>query len=171
MKGKDMPAPHCRSNQAFAIVRGMAAMGLAILLLATIVTPLHANVFSKLGQMYGCVVTWGQVCDMSDTVTGTGQVPQPIPVTCSAPLLSGLPQFLTAPKGQAKYRFQGTCTSPVKPGAVMTVQWEGSWTPSETRADRPNASESLTISGFEPFLPDRAAGGTIFMYWTARCTR
>ena len=53
----------------------------------------------------------------------------------------------------------------------MMVRWEGSWTPSETKQDRPNASETLEIIGFEPFLPDRSPGGKIFMYWTARCTR
>lgn len=52
----------------------------------------------------------------------------------------------------------------------MWVTWEGSWTPSETRQDRPNASETLTIIGYEPFIPGRAPGGKIFMYWTARCT-
>ena len=51
------------------------------------------------------------------------------------------------------------------------VRWEGSWTPSERKQDRPNASETLEIIGFEPFLPDRSPGGKIFMYWTARCTR
>lgn len=153
--------------------RTLAAFGSILIasLIAAWAPPVDANVFGKLGKMYGCVVTWGQVCDLSDTVVGTGPVPQPIPVTCTAPLLTGLPQFLTAPKGQAKYRFQSICTSPAKPGASMTVQWEGTWSPSESRADRPNASESLTLSGFESFLPDRAAGGTIFMYWTARCTR
>ncbi|MFZ1746387.1 MAG: hypothetical protein WAU17_10730, partial [Nitrospirales bacterium] len=34
----------------------------------------------------------------------------------------------------------------------------------------PNASETLTITGYEPFIPGRAPGGKIFMYWTARCT-
>jgi hypothetical protein len=47
---------------------------------------------------------------------------------------------------------------------------EGSWTPTETRRDRPNASESVTIRGYEPFLKERAPGGTIFMYWTGSCT-
>jgi hypothetical protein len=149
----------------------VTTLSLTTLLLETSATPVDANIFSKLGQMYGCIVTWGQVCDMSDAVigTGTGPVPQAIPVTCAPPLLNGLPQFLSWPEGAAKYRFQGTCSSPAKPGAVMTVRWEGSWTPSETKTDRPNASETLEITGFEPFLPDRAPGGKIFMYWTARC--
>jgi hypothetical protein len=53
----------------------------------------------------------------------------------------------------------------------MTVRWEGSWNPSETKTDRPNASETLEITGYEPFLLDRSPGGKIFMYWTARCTK
>lgn len=131
----------------------------------------HANVFGQLGKLYGCVVTWGILCDLSETVVGTGQSPKPIPVTCAPPLMTGLPQFLSWPKGSAKYRFQSTCSSPARANAAMTVRWEGSWTPSETKADRPNASETLEITGFEPFLPDREPGGKIFMYWTARCTR
>jgi hypothetical protein len=146
-------------------------MGLTVLLLFTSPPPVDANVFGQLGKMYGCVVTWGQVCDLSETVIGTEQPTQPIPVTCAQPLLNGLPQFLTWPKGSAKYRFQETCSSSARPGAVMTIRWEGSWTPSETQRDKPNASETLEITGYEPFFPDRAPGGKIFMYWTARCTK
>jgi hypothetical protein len=46
---------------------------------------------------------------------------------------------------------------------------EGSWSPSETDPNKPNASESIEITGFEPFIPLRAPGGRIFMYWAARC--
>jgi len=122
-------------------------------------------------ELYSCVVTYGQYCQFEHTVSGTGEPPRPIPVTCSQPLLDGLPRFLLWPKGSAKYRFQSTCASPTRPGAVITVRWEGSWTPSETKEDRPNASETLEITGFEPFLPDRESGGKIFMFFTARCTR
>lgn len=173
MRDRRLVMNNPRDNPTSSIGRKIAIIvlvGITMLLFGTSATSVNANVFSKLGQMYGCIVTWGQVCDLSDTVTGTGPAPQPIPVTCAPPLLNGLPQFLSWPKGSAKYRFQGTCSSPAKPGAVMTVRWEGSWTPSETKKDRPNASETLQITGFEPFLPDRAPGGKIFMYWTARCT-
>lgn len=146
-------------------------LSLAILGVGPSPTVVQANAFDQLVKLYGCVVTWGIVCDLSVTVIGTGPVSQPIPVTCTPPLLNGLPQFLSWPKGSAKYRFQSICSSPARPNAVMTVRWEGSWTPSETKEDRPNASETLEIMGFEPFLPDRAPGGTLFMYWTARCTR
>jgi hypothetical protein len=158
----------------FTIGTAMVAIGLAYLLCVISPRPAHANVFEQLGKLYGCVVTWGIVCDTSETVVGTGpplQPIQPIPVTCVKPLLTGLPQFLSWPKGSAKYRFQSTCSSPARPGAVMTVRWEGSWTPSETGPDRPNSSETMEITGFEPFLPDRESGGKIFMYFTARCTR
>jgi hypothetical protein len=158
----------------FTIGTALVAIGLAYLLCVVSPRPAHANVFEQLGKLYGCVVTWGIVCDTSDTVVGTGpplQPIQPIPVTCVKPLLTGLPQFLSWPKGSAKYRFQSTCSSPARPGAVMIVRWEGSWTPSETAPDRPNASETLEITGFEPFLPNRESGGKIFMFFTARCTR
>ena len=165
-----------RDNRTPSIERRTAtvgAVGVAILLLCTSATPAVANVFGDLGNLYGCVVTWGQVCNLSHAVVGTGPAPasELIPVTCSTPLLNGLPQFLTWPEGQAKYRFQGNCSSPTMPGAVMTVRWLGTWNPSETKTDRPNASEMVEITGWEPFLPDRLAGGTIRMFWTARCTK
>lgn len=97
------------------------------------------------------------------------QGPAEVSINCSSAVMTTAPTFLAAPKGAAKYPFSMRCTSPMKPG-VMTFSWEGSWTPSETRRDRPNASESLTITGYEAFLPDRAPGGKIFMYWTGSCT-
>ncbi|MGH7256744.1 MAG: hypothetical protein ACREIM_00070 [Nitrospiraceae bacterium] len=174
MRDRNVAVNSRRDEETPSIGQRIATVGaasMAMFLLSISATPVDANIFGKLGRMYGCVVTWGQVCDLSDTVIGTGPVSQPVPVICVPPLLNGLPQFLSWPKGSAKYRFQGTCSSPAKPGAVMTVRWEGSWTPSETKQDRPNASESLEITGFEPFLPDRAPGGKIFMYWTARCRK
>ena len=173
MRQTNMMLGQHRIGRWSTIGRGVAAIVMAMLLFGTSTTPVKANIFGDLGNLYGCVVTWGQVCNMSHTVIGTGpaQSSSPIPVTCERPLLNGLPQFLTSPKGQAKYRFQGNCVSPAKPGAVMTVRWEGSWTPSETKTDRPNASETLEITGYEPFLPDRAPGGRIYMFFTARCTK
>lgn len=92
-----------------------------------------------------------------------------IQTTCSPPTLAGPPQFLSMPKGTAKYPFSGVCTSPESPGAQIHYRLEGSWSPSETDPNKPNASESVTMTGFEPFIPIRAPGGSIFMYWTARC--
>ncbi|MDF0644433.1 MAG: hypothetical protein P0111_10405 [Nitrospira sp.] len=46
---------------------------------------------------------------------------------------------------------------------------EGSWSPSEKDPNKPNASEAIEITGFEPFIPIREPGGSIFMYWMARC--
>ena len=66
-------------NRTPSIGRRMATVGtvgVALLLFCTSATRVDANVFSKLGQMYGCVVTWGQVCDLSDTVVGTGEPTQ-----------------------------------------------------------------------------------------------
>lgn len=92
-----------------------------------------------------------------------------LPTTCSPPKLAGPPQFLSMPKGTAKYPFSGVCTSPESPGDQIQYRLEGSWSPSETDPNKPNASESVTMTGFEPFIPIRAPGGSIFMYWTARC--
>jgi len=100
---------------------------------------------------------------------GTAPQAEPtVPVNCSNPVMTTAPRFLSWPKGAAKYPFSARCNSPEREG-MMTVTWEGSWTPSETRPDRPNASETLTITGYEPFIPGREPGGKIYMYWTARC--
>ena len=162
------------NKQCFAAVCLMAVA----LLLGPIMMPAPADAdvltdafSSKTARLLICVLTWGQECYLSEEVIGTGEPVSPFPVTCEKPLMTGLPQFLTWPKGQARYRFQENCFSPARPGSVMTVRWEGSWNPSETKADRPNASETVEITGFEPFLPGRAPGGKIYMYWTARCTR
>ena len=92
-----------------------------------------------------------------------------VTINCSNAVMTTAPTFLSAPKGSAKYPFSMKCTSPNKPG-LMIFSWEGSWNPAETRRDRPNASETLTIIGYEPFLPDRTPGGKLFMYWTGSCT-
>ena len=94
---------------------------------------------------------------------------QQVPVNCSRMVMTTAPKFLTSPKGAAKYPFSMKCTSPLRPG-LMTFTWEGSWNPSETRRDCPNAVESLFIEGYEPFIPGRTPGGKIFMYWTGNCT-
>jgi len=91
-------------------------------------------------------------------------------ITCSNPVMKSAPTFLSYPKGSAKYPFTSYCTSPGMPGA-MTLRWEGSWNPSETRQDRPNAVESITITAYEGFLPMREPGGKIFLYWTGRCDK
>lgn len=93
----------------------------------------------------------------------------PVPTTCSPPRFTGQSQFLSSPKGTAKYLFDGICTSPQKPGAQLQYRLEASWSPSETDPRKPNASESITMTGYEPFIPIRAPGGRIFMFWTGRC--
>ena len=98
----------------------------------------------------------------------TRQAAPTVPVNCSNPVMTTAPRFMSWPKGSAKYPFSARCNNPERAG-TMTVTWEGSWTPSETRPDRPNASETLTITGYEPFIPSREPGGKIYMYWTARC--
>lgn len=93
----------------------------------------------------------------------------PIPTTCTPPRFTGQSQFLSSPKGTAKYSFDGICTSPQKPGAQLQYRLEASWSPSETDPQKPNASESIAMTGYEPFIPVRAPGGRIFMFWTGRC--
>jgi hypothetical protein len=73
------------------------------------------------------------------------------------------------PKGSAKYPFSGGCSRADQLGVQLKYRWEGSWTPAERDPNKPNASESIEITGYEPFLPNRAPGGKIYMYWTARC--
>jgi len=90
--------------------------------------------------------------------------------TCSPPRFTGHATFLSHPKGTAKYLFDGICTSPQRPGAQIQYQLEASWSPSETDPKKPNASESVTITGYEPFIPNRSPDGRVFMFWTGRCT-
>ncbi len=89
--------------------------------------------------------------------------------TCSPPRFTGQATFLNHPKGTAKYLFDGICTSPQRPGAQIQYQLEASWSPSETDLKKPNASESVTITGYEPFIPNRSPNGRVFMFWTGRC--
>lgn len=71
-----------------------------------------------------------------------------------------------------KYQFHGSCSHANLPNApALNYRFEGSWTPGETNPNKPNASESVEITGYEPYMPDREPGGRIFMYWTARCHR
>ena len=98
-----------------------------------------------------------------------GTAPSSPTINCSNPVMTSAPKFLASPAGAAKYPFTLSCNSPGVSG-VISVTMEGSWTPTETRRDRPNDSESVTIRGYEPFLKDRVPGGTIFMYWTGSCT-
>src|SRR5215831_8770804 len=82
------------------------------------------------------IITFGQACQ--PFTPGPEPAAQTVPVNCSNPVMTSAPRFLSTPPGSAKYPFTASCTSPARPG-VMTVRWEGSWTPSETRQDRPNA--------------------------------
>jgi hypothetical protein len=45
-------------------------------LLISLIAPPPTEAFSgKIVKLYGCVVTWGQVCNLSETTTGTGPAP------------------------------------------------------------------------------------------------
>ena len=176
MTAKSLTSRRHRAQSNRQYVAAVCLIAVALLLGSIMMpTPANADVLtdvfsSKTARLLICVLTWGQECYLSEEVIGTGEPVSPFPVTCEKPLMTGLPQFLAWPIGQARYRFQESCFSPARPGSVMTVRWEGSWNPSEMKTDRPNASETVEITGFEPFLPGRAPGGKIYMYWTARCT-
>ena len=131
--------------------KGIAGLAIMLFLLATLSTPETSYSLGSFGT------------------TPEEPAPTLVPTTCSQPKLAGQPQFLNSPNGAAKYPFNGICTSPERPGAELKYRLEASWTPTETDPNKPNASESVEITGFEPFIPVRAPGGRIFMYWTARC--
>jgi hypothetical protein len=151
----------------------VVAATLAGFLLAIAGTPPPA--VASVGDVLCQVFTLGIASALGGCITpfGTNPAdPTPVPTQCTPPRLAGAPQFLTAPPGTAKYPFDGACSNPAQaPGAQLAYRWEGSWSPSEKDPNKPNASEAITITGYEPFMPDRAPGGRIFMYWTARCNR
>jgi hypothetical protein len=146
---------------------------LAGFLLAAAGTPNRAE--ANAANVLCNVFTLGIASALGACITPFGTTPAdptPVPTQCTPPRLTGFPQFLRTPPGTAKYLFDGTCSNPAQlPGAQLAYRWEGSWSPSEQDPNKPNASESITITGYEPFIPDRAPGGRLFMYWTARCNR
>ncbi len=145
--------------------RGIVVLVGTALLLGVLGTPLPTAA-TDVGETLCQIVTFGQGCS---TPFGTYRPdPQLVPTTCTSPKL-GAPQFLHSPKGTARYPFNGICTSHERPGAQMLYSLEGSWFPSDTDPNKPNASESFTMTGYESFMPDRMPGGSIFMYWTAHC--
>ena len=96
--------------------------------------------------------------------------PLPPGITCTAPLLTGLPQFTQTPPHAASYPFGGTCTSAQVPKALITYHIQGTWTPTAP-ANQPNASEIFTFTGYEPIYPGRGPGGQIIMVHTAKCVQ
>jgi hypothetical protein len=108
--------------------------------------------------------------DPCPVVTGTGP-PAQASMTCTAPQLSGLPQFLKTPPGTAVYPFSGTCTSPDKPEAHLSYRIEGKWTPTADTNREPNASEIITITDYELVFPGRAPGGQVYVLHTAKCVQ
>ncbi len=145
--------------------RGIIVAGILALLLQGLATTSLALTF---GEIMLCVITAGQpeLCAGKLIPKDSPSLPS---LTCSKPELAGPPQFLSMPKGSAKYRFSGGCNRTDLTGIQLKYRWEGSWTPSETDRQKPNTSESIEITGYELYLPDRAPGGKIYMYWTARC--
>ena len=162
-RGRSGQRDQSTSRRWIALVMGL------MLLLAGLGMPVPASALTELDPY--CIVFTLGICAIWVHPAHFEAAPEAdptVPVNCSNPVMTGPPRFLSWPQGAAKYPFTARCTNPARPG-TMNVTWEGSWTPSETRRDRPNASETLTITGYEPFIPGRAPGGKIFMYWTASC--
>ena len=158
-----------------ALRKGVALQCWIALLVGVLWTPGPTLTRADLtiGQGICAILTLG-VCVAFFTYDSFGTtpgIPGPVPTTCTPPRLTGLPNFINWPKGSVKYPFDGICTSPQKPEAQMKYRWEGSWSPSEKDPNKPNASESVEITGYQPFIPGRESGGRNFLYWTARCNR
>ena len=137
-----------------------AAFMLIICLLAVTGTAQHAQA--------GCsilldIISFGITAATDACKPFSAEEAPPVAATCTPPTLSGQPQFLSMPKGSAKYPFSGGCSRADQPGIQLKYRWEGSWTPAETNPNKPNASESIEIIGYEPFIPGRAPGGKIYM--------
>ncbi len=150
-------------------VKAIAGLAGVVLLLGALEMPAPrvANAGPTIGQGICAVLTLG-VC-VAFWEYEPFSTAEPTPLTCTPPVPSGSPQFLRTPKGSAKYPFGGNCTHRDHPGTSLKYRWEGSWTPAETDPNKPNASESIEITGYEPFIPGRAPGGKIYVFWTARC--
>lgn len=131
-----------------------------------------ADAIGEAGKDICRVVTFG-VCWIVFPEELSVRPAPPQPIRCATERLVGPPMFLTKPIMTAKYQFHGSCSRADMPNApALNYRLEGSWTPGETNPNKPNASEAIEITGYEPYLPDqRPPGGRIFMYWTARCDR
>lgn len=112
-------------------------------------------------------------CPVEPSIRPPQPVPAPPePIRCTPARFTGPPTFFRNPVVTVKYHFHGSCSHANLPDApAINYRFEGSWTPGETNPNKPNASESVEITGYEPYMPDRGPGGRIFMYWTARCHR
>lgn len=134
------------------------------------ITP--GEVGEGIGKAVCYIVTLGVCIPILPPYTAFGTSTEPLPMSCTPARFTGPPSFFTTPIMTVKYQFHGSCSRADMPNApALNYRLEGSWTPGVTNPNTPNASESLEITGYEPYLPDRAPGGRIFMYWTARCAR
>lgn len=116
------------------------------------------------------VLTLGMASSLCPQEHSVSPAP-PEPIRCTPARFTGPPTFFTNPIVTVKYQFHGSCFRGDLPAPPLTYRLEGSWTPGETNPNKPNASESIEITGYEPYMPDRAPGGRLFMYWTAHCNR
>lgn len=163
---------HSRYVRTVALLVGIA------LLIGVLVTPIPTiaatpgEVLRDIAKPICWVVTIGVCIYFLDTGEPFGRYTSPEPIRCTPARFAGPPTFLTRPIMTVKYQFHGSCSrADMTNVPALNYRLEGSWTPGETNPNKPNASESLEITGYEPYLPDRAPGGRLFMYWTARCNR
>lgn len=155
-------------------VRGVVWVAGIALLVGVLGTPVPTAAIStgeRIGKGVCYFLTLG-TCYFIWTPGSFGTNSPPEPLRCTPARFVAPPTFLTGPVMSVKYRFHGSCSRADLPNApALNYRMEGSWTPGETHPNRPNASESIEITGYEPYMLDRAPGGRIFMYWTARCNR
>lgn len=135
-----------------------------------ITTPIRYSPVCEVIVSIGSLGTISGVCPVEHSTKPAPAPPEPI--RCTPARFTGPPMFFKNPIVTVKYIFHGSCSHVNLPNTpALNYRLEGSWTPGETNPNKPNASESLEITGYEPYMPDRAPGGRIFMYWTARCHR
>ena len=152
-------------------MRAVVLFTASVLLAGVLGTPLPTAAVTpgEAGKDICRVVTFGLCWIYFPEELSVNPAP-PQPIKCTQARFVGPPGFLTKPIMTVKYQFHGSCSRADLPNApALNYRVEGSWTPGERDPNKPNASESLTMTGYEPYLPNRAPGGRIFMYWTARC--
>lgn len=152
------------------------------LFLQSVVQPTRADVIETVGsaiigspecEVIVGILTLGiasSICPQEHSVRPAPAPPEPM--RCTPAWFAGPPTFFTKQIMTVKYIFHGSCSRADMPNApALNYRLEGSWTPGVTNPNQQNASEALELTGYEPYIPDRAPGGRIFMYWTARCDR
>ena len=123
-----------------------------------ITTPIRYSPVCEVIVSIGSLGTISGVCPVEHSTKPAPAPPEPI--RCTPARFTGPPMFFKNPIVTVKYIFHGSCSHVNLPNTpALNYRLEGSWTPGETNPNKPNASESLEITGYEPYMPDRAPGG------------